>query len=990
MKWKNIKIRTQLIFSLAALFVLIVSLGIVSFNQNTKLHNQVELIYKHPLQVKVALGILRADIVMMQRDLRNLLISNNPADISENLIEIKHTQEDAEKQSEIISELYLGPASDTDSLRYSLMQWNMLREAKVREIIKQDMNISDLRNVSLNSTNTQVNLVYKWLNEIDRFSMQKSEQIYNDSEKLSSLLNRRLGWLLLASLAAAFIIFFILIRNIRRPLGELITVTNRFRQGDYNARSEYDLQNEFGELTGSFNTMARNLQELINLNKTTEELERVMLGENDPALFFRQVLTNLCQATDSHLAAVYMYNSANRFYELFESVGLNENARKTFLADTLEGETGIVLATRKIQHIKNIPVGTSLKFVTASSDITPREIITAPIISGEEVIAILTLATIKSYHHTVPELVSELLIALSARTEGILAFQRIKQISEQLESQNKELEAQQKELIAQSAMLREQNAELGMQKKQLAEASRLKTSFLSNMSHELRTPLNSVIALTGVLGRRLEGKIPAEEHSYLEVIERNGKNLLSLINDILDISRIESGQVELDIATFNLTDVITGVVSMISPQVRQKKIGLTFAPEQDLLITNDSDKIYHILQNLVSNAVKFTDEGGVEIRTSSGENEISVTIADSGIGIEEEHLPYIFDEFRQADSSTSRRYGGTGLGLSLAQRYAKLIGGRISVISTVGKGSVFTLTLPVLLSGERPSKDQRVPDHLPYMTTGSQKVEIIPSCQSKTILVVEDSEPAIIQIQDLLIDQGCNVLFARNGKQALDIVTRATPDAIILDLMMPGIDGFRVLQAIREKEETSTVPVLIITSKLVTKEELSFLKKNNIHQLVQKGSVNYKELLSLVQSMFAPAQQEIHHDPRPEREPADKPSILVVEDNPDNMLAVKAILFDRFRIIEACNGDEGIEAARKFRPDLILMDIEMPVLNGIEAFKEIKKIPELQNVPVIALTASVMVEDRETILASGFDAFVPKPLDESILVKTINKTLYGA
>lgn len=873
MKWKNIKIRTQLIVSLGALFVLIVSLGIVSFNQNTTLHDQLELLYKHPFQVRRALGGLRSDIVSMQRDLRNMIISTDPADISQNQISIKHYQENADEQMEILARLYLGPKNDVDSLRLALMQWNQMRETTIRKIIDRNINLSDVRQVSLNATNDKISVVYRWLDEIDRFSWEKGNQIYADSEKLSNLLDRRLGWFLIVSLAAAFIIFIILIRNIRRPLDELITVTDRFRQGEYNARSRYDRQNEFGVLTRSFNAMARKLQELINLNKTTEKLERLMLGENDPVLFFRRVLTNLCQATDSHLAAVYMFNEANHSFELFESVGLNENARKTFHADTLEGETGIVLTTREIQYIKDIPADTSLRFATASGDIMPREIITAPIISGDEVIAILTLATIKSYQHTVPELVREVLIALSARTEGILAFRRIKQISEQLESQNMELEAQQKELIAQSAMLREQNAELGMQKKQLTEASRLKTSFLSNMSHELRTPLNSVIALTGVLGRRLDGKIPAEEHSYLEVIERNGKNLLSLINDILDISRIESGQVELDINTFNLTDVITGVVSMISPQVRQKNIGLTFAPDrQKLIITSDSDKIYHILQNLVSNAVKFTDKGGVEIRTNSGENEISVTIADSGIGIADEHLPYIFDEFRQADSSTSRRYGGTGLGLSLAQKYAGLIGGRISVISSVGKGSVFTLTLPVIPPGERYVKDHIVSDDIPYMTTGTEKVDRIGACHSRTILVVEDSEPAIIQIRDLLINEGCQVLIARNGREALDIVSGTTPDAIILDLMMPGIDGFQVLQAIREKVETSAVPVLIITSKLVTKEELSFLKKNNIHQLVQKGSVNYKELFSLVQSMFAPAQEELHTDSGPEKEPADRPA----------------------------------------------------------------------------------------------------------------------
>ncbi|MDA3823948.1 MAG: ATP-binding protein [Bacteroidales bacterium] len=200
------------------------------------------------------------------------------------------------------------------------------------------------------------------------------------------------------------------------------------------------------------------------------------------------------------------------------------------------------------------------------------------------------------------------------------------------------------------------------------------------MSHELRTPLNSIIALSGVLNRRLEDEIPTEEYSYLEVIERNGKHLLSLINDILDISRIEAGYEEVEISEFNTNNMITEVVRMLHPQARLKNIELLHIDsELNITANTDADKCSHIMQNLISNAVKFTESGKVEITAQQSENMIVITVVDTGIGISEQHISHIFEEFHQADGSTSRRFGGTGLGLAIAKKYAHLLGGTISV-----------------------------------------------------------------------------------------------------------------------------------------------------------------------------------------------------------------------------------------------------------------------------------------------------------------------
>jgi PAS domain S-box-containing protein len=580
-------------------------------------------------------------------------------------------------------------------------------------------------------------------------------------------------------------------------------------------------------------------------------------------------------------------------------------------------------------------------------------------------------------------------------TERKMAEQELKRLnieltqrSEKLALANSELEAQKTELSSQSTELISQNMELEMQKNQLDEASRLKTIFLSNMSHELRTPLNSVIALSGVLSRRLSTLIPEEEHSYLEIIERNGKHLLDLINDILDISRIEAGKEEVEITDFNLNAAVNEVVRMIHPQAKAKDIGLNHLnPEQHIAITSDAVKIRHIVQNLLGNAIKFTEQGKVEIEVSLNKGDVSVKVTDTGIGISAQNQLHIFDEFRQADSGTSRKFGGSGLGLAIAKKYARLLGGTITVESKIEEGAVFTVVLPQVYNADKIIERE--------LTTSLSQNHLHPfvmpekSNGMKTILLVEDSEPAIIQLKDILEESKFHIIVARNGQQALDIINFTIPDAIILDLMMPGVDGFEVLETVRGAEATANVPVLILTAKHITKEDLKFLKRNNIHQLIQKGNINRSELLNAVASMVILQPIESEKPTRALPIIDGKPKVLVVEDNPDNLITVKAILSDNFIVIEATDGKMGVEMAEQNIPDLILMDIQLPEMDGIAAFKAIRGHTKLQHIPIIALTASAMTNERETILAHGFDAYIAKPIYEPVFFKTIKEVIYG-
>jgi signal transduction histidine kinase/CheY-like chemotaxis protein len=684
-------------------------------------------------------------------------------------------------------------------------------------------------------------------------------------------------------------------------------------------------------------------------------------------------------------------NEKNNNFEHYESIGLVSAGRNNFSATEHTGEFGAVLMTEKIQHITDIPSDTRFNYTTVSGDFIPKEIITIPILAGKnEVVAVVSLASLHKYSAQHIRLVKDVWRILTARLNGVLAFNKIRAFSDLLEQQNSELEAQKKEMQVQRDELSEQNIELELQKNQLDEASRLKSAFLSNMSHELRTPLNSVIALSSVLNRRLKDTIPDEEYSYLDVIERNGKMLLSLINDILDLSRIEAGKEEVVLSRFSVREIVADVVIMIEPQAREKGIELiTYIGEDLPPLRSDYLKCRHILQNLISNAVKFTGDGSVTVSAEQIKETMKISIKDTGIGIADDKLKYIFDEFRQADETMTRMYGGSGLGLTIANKYAVLLHGDIHVESESGVGSTFTVTLPLSIDIYN-NAEQSFTDMIKYNSSANKTA--ISNGHGKTILLVEDSEPAIIQLTDILVTQGYNVRVAHNGKEAIEQIEMVIPDAMILDLMMPEVDGFEVLKSIRSAEKTSQLPVIILTAKHVTREELSFLTGNHIHQLIQKGDINKNDLLMAIGKMVTPPSPVVV---KSEIKPVivapinGKPVILVVEDNPDNMMTVKALLKDHFVIIEAEDGQIGVNQAITHIPHLILMDISLPVMDGIKALQAIRNIDNLRHIPIVALTASAMKGNREEILSYGFDGYIPKPVEEELLIKTISEQING-
>ncbi len=987
MHFKNLKIGTQLFLGSGLMFLFVIVLGVVSYQQSNRIHHETEILYKHPLKVKRAISNLKADVLNMRIGLRDLMLARTDTEKETANQLMESSRVNTREQFDILYAGYLGPREDVDSVMQAYNIWNTSRIENVRQIQEGHADIVEKDIQPTGRIGKYRSAIMSSIQKIDDFTSKNGDDLYENSNHLLISLNRILLYIVLGILILVLLVNNLLVRNIKNPINVLTRASKLFHDGDLNARSLIDSKNEFGELSDSFNIMVDRIQLTNGLNEKSSNLSQIMLMEEKPDKFFASVLPALASHTNSQMAAVYLLSDDRKRFEHFASFGMAEVARQTFAADTYEGEFGAVLATKKIQTIKRIPVDTRFVLHTVSGKIVPREIISIPIISGKEVIAIISLASIRSYANESSLLVNTILDTLSSRIEGVLAYQKMQVIARKLEIQNTELESQKTEMASQTVELNEQNRELEMQKIQLSEASQLKTNFLSNMSHELRTPLNSVIALSGVLNRRLVNKIPDDEYSYLEVIERNGKHLLSLINDILDISRIEAGKEEVEITSFSVRNLITDVVEMITPVAKNKKIKLGHKDNpDDILLQSDADKCRHILQNLIGNAVKFTEKGTVEIASIQTDETIEITVTDSGIGISKNQLDHIFDEFRQADAGTSRKFGGTGLGLAIARKYANLLGGTITVESALGTGSAFTLILPL-----KYSPDKKVEETLPDIveTSGDKLTKTENHRSQKTLLLVDDSDPVIIQMKDFLEDIGYKILVARDGTEALAIISRIIPDAMILDLMMPGMDGFEVLQIVRNAEPTAHIPVLILTAKHITKEDLKYLKRNNVHQLIQKGDINRQELLNAVASLVTTHTTALEAHPVETPKKEEKQVVLIVEDNPDNMLTVKAILENKYILLEAGDGAQGIIMANIHKPHLILMDIALPGVDGIEAFKVIRNNGQLAHIPIVALTASAMISERETILAHGFDGYIVKPIDEKVFFNTINQVLNG-
>ncbi len=509
-------------------------------------------------------------------------------------------------------------------------------------------------------------------------------------------------------------------------------------------------------------------------------------------------------------------------------------------------------------------------------------------------------------------------------------------------------------LRQQTAELENTNEQLLKMKDRAETANQTKSQFLANMSHELRTPLNAIIGYSEMM---LEDIDRGEQESLpddLEKIRKAGRHLLELINDVLDLSKIEAGKMELFVEEINPESFVTEIVETVAPlaKANTNQVMLSDLGPLPNMVT-DRTKLRQILFNVLSNASKFTENGRIDLSVKtvqmSAEPWIEFTIQDTGIGMTEEQLDSVFDAFSQAEQSTSRKYGGTGLGLAIVGQFSQMLGGNYEVTSQLGEGTTFTIRLPQRLEVPVFRKDQ---DEAPLAET-SASAETSESEDRETVLVIDDDPRVHDMLTRFLSRDGLKVVTASNGVDGLEKARKLRPMAITLDLLMPSMDGWAVFRELKDDPELCEIPVVILS--IVDDQEMGFAL----------GVSNYLTKPIEMPRLASLLKQYRSHE--------SACSLLVVDDDADTRMRIaEAMAEEGWSVVEAGDGQQGLDQLNSQRPDLIVLDLLMPGVDGFEFMSELRKNEKWQSIPVVVVTAKDLTQEERERLSGRVESIIQK------------------
>jgi HAMP domain-containing protein/signal transduction histidine kinase/CheY-like chemotaxis protein len=850
--------------------------------------------------------------------------------------------------------------------------------------------------------------------------------------------------------------------NLTRQVRAIAEVTSAVAEGDLTRSITVEASGEVAELKDNINSMVGSLRETTKANQDQDWLKSnlarissLMQGRRDLAVVAELIMDELTPLVSAQYGGFYLAddNPDDPELRLISSYGhpdSPEDHRRTRfrLGQSLVGQAA---RSRRTIAVDDVPAD----YVTVSSGLgqaVPASLVVLPIVVEEQVLGVIELASVHRFTAIHRDFLDQLMetvgvnvntIVANARTDELL--EESQRLAAELQSRSGELQKRQEELQDSNAELEEKAALLATQNRdietknleieqarqeletraqQLALASKYKSEFLANMSHELRTPLNSLLILAQLLAQNPTRNLTSKQVEYAGIIHSAGSDLLQLINDILDLSKVEAGKMDITPERVPLRKLLDYVEATFRPMTTQKSLGfhITTAPGVPADLLTDDSRLRQVLRNLLSNAVKFTDAGSVELHIDPADTAelppsvrrhgqaIAFRVIDTGIGIAEQQLESIFGAFQQADGTTSRKYGGTGLGLSISRELAYLLGGMVTAHSTLGSGSTFTLYLPVARPEFQalPTSDHvQSPAALPVADVQPVDEPTAGPARQRRLLVIEErpqgllslvAQSAVTDLADSNDPRGpIEVVTVVGAQEAAAALAAEACHCVVLELDMPNGAALAFLEAMDGDAGLGNVPVLAHNNRRLAPEQERRLQSRTgtqpLELLSSLDELRERIALHLTAEVPGDVLPLVRNDgpvlPAPRRY-SDKlagRTVLIADDDARNLFALSSILeLHGLDVLHAENGREAIDVlTANPEIDLVLMDVMMPEMDGYAATAAIRSMPEHAELPIIAVTAKAMPGDREKSLDSGANDYVTKPVDSDDLVACLQR-----